>query len=173
MNEPLDASNVANLLGSLVVFLSDQMVNLVSPDVSAAASAAIISLDKYPGASVEELRGPIALSHSGCVRLVDRLEAEGYLHRRAGTDARAVALVLTKKGRDAAASARARREELLLAAVQTLTPEEQQTLGRLTSKLLDRGVAAPLMAMRTCRLCDYSACTTCPMHKFGDIEDSV
>ena len=172
MNAPLDAANVANLLGSLAVLLSDQMADLVSPDLSAAASAALLLLDKYPGASVEELRGPVALSHSGCVRLVDRLEAEGYVDRRTGSDARAVALILTRKGREAAAMARARREQMLLAAVHTLTRQEQETLGRLATKLLDRSVVVPRVAMRTCRLCDYGACRTCPMHKFAEAEQS-
>ena len=160
-------ANVANLLGSLAVLLADEMSDAVSREHSATASAAILVLDKYPGASVEELRGSLALSHSGCVRLVDRLEAEGNAERRAGADARAVAISLTRKGRDAAALARARREEILLSAVSTLTRQEQEMLGGLVTKLLDRTVVVPRTAMRTCRLCDYDACVSCPMHKFA------
>jgi MarR family transcriptional repressor of emrRAB len=165
--------NVANLLGSLAVLITDEMSEAVSREHSPAECAAILVLDKYPGASIEELRGPLALSHSGCVRLVDRLEGEGYVERRAGTDARAVAISLTRKGRDAAAHARARREEVLLSAVSTLTRDEQEILGDLVTKLLDRKVVVPRVAMRTCRLCDYVACVSCPMHKFaaeGDLE---
>ena len=159
-------ANVANLLGSLAILLADEMSDSASREHSPTASAAILVLDKYPGASVEELRGPLALSHSGCVRLVDRLEGEGYVERRAGADARAVAISLTRKGRDAAALARARREEVLLSAVSTLTREEQEVLGGLATKLLDRNVVVPRTAMRTCRLCDYDACVSCPMQKF-------
>ena len=166
-------ANVPNLLGSLAVLLADEVSDAVSRDHSPTASAAILVLDKYPGVSVEELRGPLALSHSGCVRLVDRLEGEGHVERRAGADARAIAISLTRKGRDAAALARARREEVLLSAVSTLTREEQEVLGELVTKLLDRNVVVPRTAMRTCRLCDYDACVSCPMHKFaseGDVD---
>lgn len=160
-------SNLANLLGSLAVLLTDEMFDLVSREHSPAAAAAILLLAKYPGASIEQLRGPLALSHSGCVRLVDRLAADGYVERRSGLDARAVAIHLTRKGRDVAELARSRREDMLLRAVSALTRAEQEALGVLVIKLLDRNVAVPRAAMRTCRLCDYDACTTCPMHKFA------
>ena len=163
-------ANVANLLGSLAVLLVDGMSEAVSREDSSTSSVAVLLLDKYPGSSVEELRGPLALSHSGCVRLVDRLEGEGYVERRAGVDARTVAINLTRKGRDAAALARARREDFLLSAVSTLTREEQRLLGEVVTKLLDRNVVVPRTAMRTCRLCDYEACVSCPMHKFSSEE---
>ena len=160
-------ANLANLLGSLAVLLTDEMSDLGSPEHSPAAAAAIFLLAKYPGSSIEQLRGPLVLSHSGCARLVDRLTADGHVERRAGQDARAVAIYLTRKGRDAAELARSRREERLLRAVSTLTGAEQESLGVLVTKLLDRNVAVPRSAMRTCRLCDYDACTSCPMHKFA------
>ena len=34
-------------------------------------------------------------------------------------------------------------------------------------ELLDRNVVIPRTAQRTCRLCDYEACVTCPMQKFA------
>ena len=165
-------ANVANLVGSMAVLLSDEMADAASRDHSPTASAAILLLHKYPGSSVEELRGPLALSHSGCVRLVDRLEGEGHVERRFATDARAVAISLTRKGREAAALARSRREEVLLGAISTLTRDEQDMLGALATKLLDRNVVVPRTAMRTCRLCDYDACVSCPMQKFASEEES-
>ena len=161
-------ANLANLLGSLAVLITDEMSDLVSRESSPAAAAAILGLAKYPGSSIEQLRGPLALSHSGCVRLVDRLEADGYVERRAGEDARAVAIHLTRRGREIAELARSRREELLLGVVSALTSGEQEALGTLVTKLLDRNVVVSRAAMRTCRLCDYDACTSCPMHKFAE-----
>ena len=154
------------------MLLSDEMSDVASREHSPTASAALLLLHKYPGSSVEELRGPLALSHSGCVRLVDRLEVEGYVERRVGTDARAVAISLTRKGRDAAALVRSRREQVLLTAVSTLTSNEQKLLGDLATKLLDRNVVVVRTAQRTCRLCDYDACVKCPMHKFASEEDA-
>lgn len=162
--------NVANLLGALVVLLSDEVSDAVARDHSFAESAALLLLVKYPGASVEGLRGPLELSHSGCVRLVDRLESLGYVERRSGKDGRAVALTLTRKGRQSAAVATARRQEVLVGALASLTAGEQQMLGTLVTKLLDRAVVVPRAAMRTCRMCDYDACERCPMHKFADAQ---
>lgn len=167
----MKATNLANLLGSLAVFLVDEVSDAASRGHSPAASAALLLLQKYPGSSVEDLRHPLALSHSGCVRLVDRLEAERCVERRTGSDARAVAIVLTRKGREAAEVARSLREEVLVAAVSKLTREEQETLGALVTKVLDRNVGVPRVAMRTCRLCDYEACVSCPMQKFASASD--
>lgn len=168
----MKSANLANLLGSLAVLLTDEMSDAAARAQSPTASAALLLLQKYPGSSVEELRHPLALSHSGCVRLVDRLENDGIVERRAATDARAIAVNLTRKGREAAELARSRREEVLIAAVSTLTREEQATLGALVTKLLDRKVVVARTAMRTCRLCDYDACVSCPMHKFATEGDS-
>jgi DNA-binding MarR family transcriptional regulator len=162
--------NVANLLGALAALLSDEVADAVARDRSSVESTALSLLVKNPGASVEELRGPLELSHSGCVRLVDRLESLGYVERRSGKDARAVALVLTRKGRESAAASTARRQEVLVGALAALSPGEQQTLGALVTKVLDRAVVVPRTAMRTCRLCDYDASEHCPMHKFADAE---
>ena len=167
----MEPANVANLLGPPPVLLSDEMA-AASRDHSPMASAAILLLHKYPGSSVEALRGPLALSHSGCVRLVDRLEEGGYVERRFATDARALSISLTRKGRDAATLARSRREEVLLGVVSSLTRDEQEVLGALATKLLDRNVVVPRTAMRTCRLCDYDACVECPMQKFASEEES-
>lgn len=160
--------NVANLLGALAVLVADDVSAAVARDHSPAEAAALSLLVKYPGASVEELRGPLELSHSGCVRLVDRLESTGYVERRSGKDGRAVALVLTRKGRSAADVVMARRQDVLARALASLTAEERQTLGALVTKVLDRAVTVPRSAMRTCRLCDYDACERCPMHKFAE-----
>ena len=107
------------------------------------------------------------------MRLVDRLEADGDVERRPNRDARAVAIRLTRKGRDGAALARARREEVLLSALHSLTPAEQGVLGELVTKMLDRYVVIGKTAMRACRLCDYDACTRCPMHKFASEEGAA
>lgn len=162
----MQSENVANLLGALAVLLSDKVSDAFTRDHSAAESAALLLLVKYPGASVEELRGPLEMSHSGCVRLVDRLESLGYVERRSGKDGRAVALTLTRRGRESAAVATARRQEVLVGALASLSAGERQTLGTLVTKLLERAVVVPRVAMRTCRLCDYDACERCPMHKF-------
>jgi DNA-binding MarR family transcriptional regulator len=120
-----------------------------------------------PGASVEELRHAIGLTHSGTVRLVDRLVVERDVERRAADDGRAVSLFLTAKGRRTAAKIRAARTAALDDALATLSPTERATFARITEKLL-RGVVGDRLARRAaddvppdgwlCRLCDPTAC---------------
>ncbi len=145
---------------------------MVTEPHAAGDAAALLVLEKYPDSSVEFLRGPLSLSHSGCVRLVDRLERDGLVERREGSDARSIATHLTRKGRDAASSAAARREDVLVRAFSALTAKERETFGTRAAKIVDRAVVSPRGAMRACRLCDYGACVECPMHKFASGEKS-
>lgn len=128
---------------------------------------ALSLLATYPDCSIEELRAPLGLSHSGGVRLVDRLAAAGHVERRGGDDARSVALRLTRRGREAAAAAMAQRAEVLARAIHVLGREEQRLLGQLASKILERAVPLPQMAGKTCRLCDHDACVVCPFADLG------
>ena len=80
----------------------------------AAGPAALTALDEFLGGrSMDDLRRVLGLTHSGAVRLVDRLAADGCVERRAGADGRSVALVLTAKGRRVARRVRAARAEAL------------------------------------------------------------
>ncbi len=167
----MDARNAANLLGALALFVTDTITDALEREPGAGFAAALSLLHAFPALSVEELRRPLALSHSGCVRLVDRLEQEGLLERRAAAaDARAVALHLTRKGSAAATRALAAREAALVDALAALTAVERETFGRLATKLLDRNVVRVPTAVRTCRLCDHEACASCPMSKFLDAD---
>jgi DNA-binding MarR family transcriptional regulator len=163
------APNVANLLGALAVVVSDGVAEAVAHDHTLGDATALLVLEKYSDVSVEFLRVPLGLSHSGCVRLVDRLVLSGLVERRdsPSQDGRLVALRLTRKGRDVAAQAGARREEALARVASVLSAEELVTFGVLIAKIVDGAVVAPRGALRTCRLCDYSACLECPMHKFA------
>ena len=42
-----------------------------------AAASALVTIDAYPGRTIEQLRGPLGLSQPGAVRLVERLAAAG------------------------------------------------------------------------------------------------
>ncbi len=158
----MDAANLTNVLGALVLRLGDAMRDAVAgPERDATAMTALVHLAKYPGESIQGLRGPLALTHSGAVRLVDRLAAAGYVERHDGADARAVALRLTRKGREVAEAVLRRREEVLARALRGLSAREREALGGLVHRLLANEAAAA--AARTCRLCDYAACRQCPV----------
>src|SRR3954469_12000989 len=82
----------------------------------ASAPAALIALHTFlGGTTVDGLSRVLALTHSGTVRLVDRLEGAGLLERRRGPDARTRAVVLTPAGHRAAEGLQREREGALAA----------------------------------------------------------
>lgn len=161
----MDASNIANVLGALAFRLADELdEDLAELELDAKAIAGVVHLSKYPNESIEQLRIPVGLSHSGCVRLVDRLAELGLAQRTtAAHDARTIEVALTRKGRVLASRVLERREEVLLRALRSLSPTEQKQLGALISKMYAFEVTTPASALRACRLCDYGACKHCPL----------
>jgi DNA-binding MarR family transcriptional regulator len=162
-------ANLANVLGALASSILDDVGEALAMSPGGLPqSTALAVISKYPGCSIEELRGPLELSHSGCVRLVDRLVAAQLVERRQTTDARAVALHLTRRGRVAASKTVALRADVLQRFVRVLSPREREQLASIATKLLDAATSTAREAGRTCRLCDYEACVECPFRgRFG------
>ena len=96
--------------------------------------------------SVDRLRRVLGLTPSGAVRLVDRLQAAGYVTRRPGRDARSVQRVT------------AARAEVLQTALAGLDEEEQAQLDELISRVLVGQMRGPGATRWMCRLCDMQAC---------------
>lgn len=66
-----------------------------------------LALDEFLGeAHVGRLASVLGLTHSGAVRLVSQLEAEGLALRRTGADRRRVEVRLTARGRQRATAPR-------------------------------------------------------------------
>jgi DNA-binding MarR family transcriptional regulator len=87
---------------------------------------------------MHELAERVVLSRSGLTRLVDRLEAEGFLRRdRSGTDRRGAYAVITEQG-----IAALRRtwpvyaQGILRYFAQWLTPEEAQVMTAALERML-------------------------------------
>jgi MarR family transcriptional regulator, negative regulator of the multidrug operon emrRAB len=115
------------------------------------------------GQSIDALRRVVGLTHSGAVRLVDRLSEAGLVERRVGADGRAVALQLTPEGRRAARRVLSRREAAIERVLATLTPRERTDLARLHERLLGSLTEGQQERRRVCRLCDVEACgRDCP-----------
>lgn len=89
---------------------------------------------------LSDLAKHAVLSRSGLTRLVDRLEKDGLVVRnRCETDARGYFAVLTDEGRTRVAAARADYLEEVRARFHDLmTPEEQEQLGDIWGRVLDR-----------------------------------
>ena len=142
----------ANLLGALALALTDRV------EASSAAEALVTLYDRGAGSSIHGLAAVCALSHSGAVRLVDRLEASELVERRRGADQRSAALYLTPTGRRVARRVLAEREANLQLAVDLLTDDQQRELTTIAEVIL-RGLGAePEAEPRLCRLCDLEAC---------------
>ena len=149
----------ANLLGTLSLAVVGAVEAAVASPLGPSAPAALVALEGYLGGEpIDALRRVLGLTHSGAVRLVDRLEAAGLAERRPGADARSVAVVLTPAGVAAAREARAGRERALEAALEALAPAERAALTELHEKLLAGLTGDRASAMRMCRLCDVEAC---------------
>jgi DNA-binding IclR family transcriptional regulator len=100
----------------------------------------------------------LGLTPSGAVRLLDRLQAAGYVTRRPGRDGRSVSVRLTASGRRAARRVSAARAEVLTNALSDLEPAERAHLDELISRVLIGQMRGPGATRYMCRLCDMDAC---------------
>jgi DNA-binding MarR family transcriptional regulator len=130
----------------------------------ASAPAALAALHGLAGGeSIDALRRIVGLTHSGAVRLVDRLAGAGLVERRVGVDGRSVSLRLTPEGRRAARRILAQREAAIEQVFAPLSPSERTTLTRLHERLLAQLTVTREGRRKVCRLCDVEACgADCP-----------
>jgi DNA-binding MarR family transcriptional regulator len=159
--------HLENIVGAFVTVYADRMGRALSDEIPAGGvvPAAVAALHTWPDVPIEFLAGVLGLTHSGTVRLVDRLEAEGLAVRRAGTDRRSVAVRLTPTGRALAARVRAARAVPLRHFVNALTQTEREVIGRALDRILRQAPRTRTQARHACRLCDHSVCRgeTCPI----------
>ena len=100
-----DPARAANVVGALALVLTDRITDAVE-DAAAQAETGAVALSALrhvlpPDPSIDLVRQVLGLTHSGTVRLVDRLEAAGSVDRVAcTTDARGQEAVLTASGMD-------------------------------------------------------------------------
>lgn len=164
MNE--ETLRAANLLGAAVLGLHDELRQTVETRSGRAGEgpAALNAIGHQPGLSNDALSRLLGLTHTGTVRLVDRLVADGLVERRpAAHDRRGVALYLTVAGKSARREILKVREAALAPLVSRLSAREQKTLSTLLGKLLAAVSRDDTHKLRICRLCDSRACGDCPI----------
>jgi MarR family transcriptional repressor of emrRAB len=167
----MDASDrrLDNILGSAAVAVADAIEAAAEEAAghTAAGPAALTALRQHRGCSVDHLAGVLGLSHSGTVRLVDRLEQDGLVRRGPGSDARAVALDLTAKGARRASRVAEARAQAVGEFLAALDGDERAALLRLLEKLVTAGAGDWGTVRYRCRLCDLEACNAdgekCPL----------
>ena len=156
-----DIDHQANVLGALALALADQTTNAISRATgqSVTAAAALSALAEFlDNATLDRIRQVLGLTHSGAVRLIDRLADAGLVTRGPGADGRSRSVSLTDAGRRAAAAGGAARAAYLRESLAMLTPNERATLdgllGRLMASVVDRKDGGAWI----CRQCDLGAC---------------
>jgi DNA-binding MarR family transcriptional regulator len=160
----------ANVVGAVALAIADRVQEAAvrAGGHGASGPAALVALHgPASGASIDGLRRIVGLTHSGAVRLVDRLAEAGLVERRIGADQRSVALRLTPEGRRTARRVLAQREAAVESALAALTPADRAALVRAAELVLPALAEAPDDEARLCRLCDTDACGRprgeCPM----------
>jgi MarR family transcriptional repressor of emrRAB len=152
------SERAANLLGAHALVATDRMRRATGMELS---SAAVLSaLETFAdGASIDELRRVLGLSHSGGVRIVNRLAARGLVAREPDPeDRRTVRLHLTAEGRRSARRVIAARQEALGELLAPLGRRETAELERLLERLLAAVTRDREAANRICRLCEPDVC---------------
>lgn len=168
---PSSRQHTANVLGALSLVVADRMNTAVEAvaALGPSAPAALAAMHEFlDGGSVTQLSSVLGLTHSGTVRLVDRLAAEGLVERVGAEDGRAVSVVLTGHGRGMAAQVLRTREQSLASALAGLSPDEVDSLAAALDTMLTTVTRARAeeRSARTsdrprpwlCRLCDFAAC---------------
>lgn len=116
--------------------LAQEILDRARGQVSLVQLRALRALADGP-ASVRELAALVGNHESTVSRLVDRLQAAGYVERNAGeVDRRVVQVALTKEGRRLLDSATKNRREAMLKLASGIPPEDRDTVARVVAQLL-------------------------------------
>jgi MarR family transcriptional repressor of emrRAB len=160
-------TRLENLLGAFGVAVTDSMDGAFDEAcaVGDSAPAALILIHENPDTRIEALARYLALSHSGTVRLVDRLSQAGWVARETCEDKRAVVLVLTKAGEKVAERLLEGRRKSLGKALAGISAADRKMLERILPQMLNNLVTDREQADHTCRYCDSGACDRegCPL----------
>jgi DNA-binding MarR family transcriptional regulator len=156
-----DHTAAANVLGALALAVADQISVAVTPpggrsDSAAAALSALYHFLDRP--TVDKLCQVLGLTHSGGVRLVDRLADAGLVERGPGTDGRSRSVRLTPAGRRAARRVSDSRIGYLTGLLAGMSAAETSTLHDLLGRVMGQVVARKDGGAWICRICDLQAC---------------
>jgi len=124
-------AGLASELRVSVMRLRRRLANERDPanDLSIPTMAVLGSLFRHGDLTVGELAGLERVQPPSMTRKVNKLEAGGYVARRAHeTDGRVVMVSLTELGRGRVVADRRRRDEWLARQLRDLTPEERDAL---------------------------------------------
>lgn len=158
----------ANLLGALANEIAARLEDQLKrhPNQTDSSAAALNNIRFYEGCTNLRLSQILKLSHTATVRLVDKLERDGLVESKPGTDRRTVALSLTAAGQARTQDMLKQRLDLLTQFVDLLTPSQQTQLAAIAKTLLCKFPDNEQDAEHICRLCDERVCPLdeCPLN---------
>jgi DNA-binding MarR family transcriptional regulator len=151
----------ANVLGALALVVHDRMAEAVSsaagqPETGAAALSMLSQFVEQPRVGL--LHRALGLTPSGAVRMLDKLEAEGWVRRGPGDDRRSTSVRLTATGRQVAQRVTSARGAVLDDALAVLSDDQRALLDELVGIVLVGLMRDPGATRWMCRLCDADAC---------------
>ena len=158
-----------NVLGALALALADGIRDATeaAAGMTGAAPSALVALHQFlAGRTTEDLAQATGLTHSGAVRLIDRLVDAGLVERRPGRDGRSLSIVLTAMGRALSREVTVARATAIEAALDGLGSDDRRALLELVETLIATVTAQRLGARENggepagwlCRLCDFASC---------------
>jgi MarR family transcriptional regulator, negative regulator of the multidrug operon emrRAB len=163
----LQTSRSSNLLGAFVIAVYDQMLERIESElgIGGQAAAALVVIGFNQGRSVDFLSGALQLSHSGCVRVIDKLAQAALVERREGKDRRVVELYLTEAGERRMQVVLRTRGKYLDGLLQSLNLKQQRQFTALIETMLYDMTTCDEHAEAMCRFCDETVCPQgrCPI----------
>jgi DNA-binding MarR family transcriptional regulator len=155
---------IANLLGALSLAVMDQIEKGARDIIGRAGeSPAALIVIGYGPITNDKLRRILGLSHSGTVRLVDRLVSDRLVERRPGKDGREIALHLTAKGSASRKDLLSSRISAAASFVDVLSPSKGKRLGELIREVLAKQDTSEMDRFTICRMCHSGVCSNCPL----------
>src|ERR1700743_2262218 len=118
----------ANMLAAFAGEVSERVADVLKshPNQTDSAPAALNIMSFWDGITNAELARALKLSHTATVRLVDKLEAQGFVRSSEGKDRRATYLHLTEAGRKIVVPALVGRCAAVEGYLKALTETEEQ-----------------------------------------------
>ena len=160
-----------NLIGTLALKIHDLQMN-AAVDVSGmspTACACLISLaHQDTPQTISDIAAICNLSHSAAVRLVEKLETLGYLHKTAlKSDGRKVHICLTSDGYEMRDTILKARRLAIEPALSKFSKSDWKVIEWAAGFILSDMTDSRLESEQICRLCDVDACggSNCPVEK--------
>ncbi len=151
--------HLPNKFAALALAVTDATLS-GDDDLAPTAVAALMTAANTPPTSIGEMAAIVGLTHSATVRLVDRLETDGLLHRQRRVG-REVLVEITSAGRRRADALQDRRLAESRNFLAKLSDGERDLLDRLVDRMLHDHAARGHDRRRICRMCARAYCNCC------------